>query len=155
MNRHKMNPTKYIFSTSHGARYRFPTHINDLIMDRVKAERCETFMVILRAGQAPPLHTHPDVEQVFYVIEGKGMLCIGPSGRSRTRVSRGDSVYVPKGLPHSIYNDGKKRLRYFAVDVFCKRQAAEPTWESHVRNVCRAQGWNFRDVVKSCANRRH
>jgi quercetin dioxygenase-like cupin family protein len=61
------NQTRYVFSTAQTVRYRFPTHVNDLVMDRAEAETSEAFLVVLEPGEAPPLHVHDDTEQVFYV----------------------------------------------------------------------------------------
>ena len=49
---------KYVFNEI--TRYRFPTHVNDLVMDRAEAETSEAFMVVLKPGEAPPLHKHDD-----------------------------------------------------------------------------------------------
>jgi len=51
---------KYVFDTSNTKRYKFPTHINDLVMDRAEATTSEVFIVVLEPGQAPPLHKHED-----------------------------------------------------------------------------------------------
>ena len=62
--------TQYVFDTRQVVRYRFPTHTNDLIMDRRDAAASEAFFVVLEPGEAPPLHVHEGVEQVFYILEG-------------------------------------------------------------------------------------
>ena len=69
--------TQYVFNEP--LRYRFPTHVNDLVMDRVEAETSEVFIVVLEPGEAPPLHVHDDTEQIFYIMEGRGLLQIGDS----------------------------------------------------------------------------
>ena len=53
----------YVFSTKQTKRYQFPTHINDLVMDRSEATSSEVFIVELGPGEAPPLHQHDDTEQ--------------------------------------------------------------------------------------------
>ena len=68
---------RYVFSTDQTIRYRFSTHINDLVMDRAEAETSEVFIVVLSPGEAPPLHVHHDTEQIFFVMEGNGLLQIG------------------------------------------------------------------------------
>ena len=50
--------TQYVFDSRQALRYRFPTHTNDLIMDRRDAAASEAFFVILEPGEAPPLHVH-------------------------------------------------------------------------------------------------
>ena len=71
---------QYVFSTAKTQRYRFPTHINDLVMDRSEAKHSEVFVVVVEPGKAAPLHKHDDTEQIFYVMEGEGTLTIGKEG---------------------------------------------------------------------------
>ena len=68
---------QYVFGTSHLKRYEFPTHINDIVVDRGEAKVSEVFVVVIHPGSAPPLHKHDDTEQVFYVLEGRGTLTVG------------------------------------------------------------------------------
>jgi len=146
----------FVFSTKMPKRYSFPTHVNDLIMDRSEATTSEVFVVVLKPGQAPPLHRHEDTEQIFYIVEGEGWLEIGgEAGKGQTtplrsyNVNASDIVRVPPNTYHRISCVGETPLRYVAVDCFPGgRPTAEPTWESHVRAVCREQGWDF-DAVTS------
>ena len=66
-----METKQYVFPTSKTIHYRFPTHVNDLVIDRADAAASEVFVVVLEPGEAPPLHVHHDTEQIFYVLEGK------------------------------------------------------------------------------------
>ena len=139
--------TRYVFSTQNTTRYRFPTHINDLVMDRADAETSEVFIVVLEPGQAPPLHVHDDTEQIFYVMEGEGRLQIGES-EERLPVKPGDVVRIPPHTYHRIFCEGDQPLRYLSVDCFVSgKPKDEPTWDAHVRAVCAAQGWDL-DTVK-------
>jgi mannose-6-phosphate isomerase-like protein (cupin superfamily) len=143
-----MNTEQYIFSTQNTLHYRFPTHVNDLVMDRADAETSEVFVVVLEPGEAPPLHVHHDTEQIFYVMEGKGLLQIGDSAE-RHAVKPGDVVRIPPHTYHRIFCDGGRPLRYLSVDCFVGgRPKDEPTWESHVHAICELNKWNF-DQVKS------
>ena len=136
---------KYVFSTNDTIRYRFPTHTNDLVMDRSEAETSEAFMVVLEPGEAPPLHSHDDTEQVFYVIRGVGVLHIGTS--EQFSVGPGDLVRIPPNTMHRIQCHGSEPMAYLSVDCFVQgRPAAEPTWESHVRALCERNGWDFGTV---------
>jgi mannose-6-phosphate isomerase-like protein (cupin superfamily) len=139
--------TRYVFSSRKTIRYRFPTHTNDLILDRSQAEAAEAFLVLLDPGEAPPLHVHDDAEQIFYVLRGTGALHIGaPPGR-RFRVKAGDLVRIPPRTYHRIRANGARRLVYLSVDCFPGgRPQDEPTWESHVRAMCANNGWDFEKV---------
>jgi len=141
-----MTTTKYVFSTINTTRYRFPTHVNDLVMDRADAETSEVFIVVLEPGEAPPLHVHHDTEQVFYVMEGKGLLQIGDSAE-RLPVEPGDVVRIPPSTYHRIFCDSDKPLRYLSVDCFVGgKPNAEPTWDAHVREICKTNEWDFEKV---------
>ena len=138
---------KYVFSTANPKRYRFPTHVNDLVMDRSEATASEVFIVELAPGEAPPLHQHDDTEQVFYVLSGRGRLEIG-ADRAAHPVRSGDVVRIPPATLHAIQCLGDEVLRYLAVDCFpAGRPEAEPTWDDHVRTVCAEQGWDYDEIV--------
>lgn len=137
---------KYVFDTQDTTHYRFPTHVNDLVIDRAEATAAEVFVVVLEPGEAPPLHVHHDTEQIFYVLEGKGLLQIGDSAE-RLAVKPGNVVRIPPSTYHRIFCDGDKPLRYLSVDCFPGgRPTDEPTWDSHVMTNCKMFGWDFNQV---------
>jgi mannose-6-phosphate isomerase-like protein (cupin superfamily) len=141
-----MQKRKFVFSTKETIHYRFPTHVNDLVMDRAEAETSEVFIVVLEPGESPPLHLHHDTEQIFHVMEGAGVLQIGEALQPFT-VKPGDVVRIPPHTLHSIQCRGPKPLRYLSVDCFVGgRPEAEPTWESHVRVMCAQNGWDFESI---------
>src|SRR6266567_7404610 len=118
---------RYIFNTAKTIRYRFPTHTNELVMDRSDAEASEVFMVVLEPGEAPPLHSHDDTEQVFYVVSGTGMLQIGTDPGRSFPVATGDLVRIPRNTLHKIRCEGSDRMVYLSVDCFVGgRPKAEP-----------------------------
>jgi quercetin dioxygenase-like cupin family protein len=118
-------------------------------MDRSEARFSEVFIVEIEPGKAPPLHVHDDTEQIFYVIDGSGKLTIGKDSPQHLPVKTGDIVRIPVGEWHSIEADPGKVLRYVAVDCFGPiRKADEPTWDSHVRVLCKEQGWDYNTVKK-------
>lgn len=142
-----MSSEKYVFSTRETVRYRFPTHVNELVVDRADAEAAEVFIVVLEPGEAPPLHVHHDTEQIFYVLEGTGTLFIGEAQNQQFPVQPGDVVRVPPHTLHRIYCPGPAQLRYLSVDCFPGgRPTDEPTWDSHVRGNCIANGWDYDKV---------
>jgi quercetin dioxygenase-like cupin family protein len=141
--------TRYVFDPGDAIRYRYPTHTNDLIMDRAEATTSEAFFVILEPGEAPPIHTHDDAEQVFFVLEGEGVLGIGPEAAERYPMHVGDFVRTPPGVPHAVSCVGDSRLVYLSIDCFTQGpQPAEPTWDSHVKVLCATNGWDFEDVKR-------
>ena len=141
-----MPKNKFVFSTRETVHYRFPTHANDLVMDRAESEISEVFIVVLEPGEGPPLHLHHDTEQIFYVLEGAGVLQIGDALRENP-IGPGDVVRIPPHTLHRIECHGPAPLRYLSVDCFVGgRPAAEPTWESHVMTMCSENGWDFDSI---------
>ena len=138
---------KYIFNTNDTIHYRFPTHVNDLVMDRADATTSEVFVVVMEPGESPPLHKHDDTEQIFHVMQGEGTLYIGQEEKSFP-VKPGDVVRIPPHTLHRIQCVSKEALRYLSIDCFVGgKPQAEPTWDSHVQVVCKQNGWEF-DQVK-------
>jgi mannose-6-phosphate isomerase-like protein (cupin superfamily) len=139
---------QYVFDTRRTVRYRFPTHTNDLIMDRRDAVASEAFFVILEPGEAPPLHVHDDAEQVFYILEGEGRMTVGREAPETVELRVGDFVRTPPGTPHAVLATGASRFVYLSIDCFTAGPpSGEPTWDRHVRVMCAEHGWDF-DAVR-------
>lgn len=139
--------TQFVFSSENTTRYQFPTHINDLVIDRAESRFSEVFMVLINPDEAPLYHKHDDTEQVFYILEGTGILTVGDR-REQYAVRPGDVVRIPVSTLHSIRVDSPKILKYLCVDCFGERPKEEPTWDDHVRVVCDTNGWEFGKVKK-------
>lgn len=139
--------TRYVFSTTEPVRYRFPTHVNDLVMDRAEAETSEAFIVVLEPGEAPPLHVHHDTEQVFYMMQGSGTLQIDETNPQYFPIKPRDLVRIPAHTMHRIKCESHDPIVYLSIDCFVGgRPQAEPTWDSHVKAVCAQQGWDFSKI---------
>ena len=146
MNNGTDKPNQFVFSTEKLKRYRFPTHINDLVIDRAQSLFSEVFVVVIEPNHAPPFHKHDENEQIFYVISGSGVLTIGDSAHHYP-VKPGDVVRIPISTYHSIRASEKDTLRYLCVDCFGERPKAEPTWDDHVKGICKLNGWDYSKVV--------
>ena len=48
-------------------------------------------------------HIHPNAEEVFYVLTGKGIGGVGEDSEER-EIVEGDTVWVPQGAVHWLYN---------------------------------------------------
>lgn len=138
--------SQYMFGTQKLKRYQFPTHINDLVIDRAQSAYSEVFMVVIEPNKAPPFHKHDDTEQIFYVLEGTGVLTIGDQ-KEQYPVKPGDVVRIPVSTYHSIKADGKDTLHYLCVDCFGEKPKTEPTWDDHVKTMCTTNGWDYDKVV--------
>ena len=47
----------------------------------------------------PPLHVHPDQDEVFRVLEGEYLFVVGTEEYTLTR---GDLIFLPRGIPHTF-----------------------------------------------------
>lgn len=142
---------KYVFSTKNLTRYTFPTHINNLIMDRSESETSEVFIVVIEPDKGPPSHIHKDTEQIFYILEGTGMLEIGKIGMQTytESVFPGEVVRIPPRTYHTIHCTSDQPLKYLVIDCFVGgKPKKEPTWDSHVEVLCKEQGWDYSQVKK-------
>jgi mannose-6-phosphate isomerase-like protein (cupin superfamily) len=59
-------------------------------------------------GAATHLHRHRDSEELYHIIQGHGRMTLG---ETEFAVAPGDTVLIPPGTPHCLYNDGTETLR--------------------------------------------
>ena len=142
-----MMKEQYVFETNNLKRYKFPTHINDLVVDRADASQSEVFMVIVEPGKSVHHHMHDDTEQIFYIIKGTGILSIGEN-KTEYPVKPGDVVRMPLSTLHSIRTDTDEAIHYLSVDCFGSKPPNEPTWDEHARVMCRENGWDYDQATK-------
>lgn len=60
----------------------------------------------------PPLHVHPDYDEIFYVLEGTALLSCGDG---TVRAAVGEGAYVPGTSPHTFANPHDEPLRMLIV----------------------------------------
>jgi len=140
--------TQYVFTTQNLKRYKFPTHINDLVIDRAKSSFSEVFVVIIEPGKSPLFHKHDDTEQIFYITSGTGVLTI-TDAKKKIDVKPGDVVRIPISTYHTIQADANNTVTYICVDCFMGKNTLEPTWDDHVKVVCNTNNWDFEKVVSN------
>ena len=116
-----------VFDTQQVVRYRFPTHTNDLILDRKDSEVAEAFLVRVEPSETVPIHVHSEAEQLFYMLAGEGELSIGEDQSERFPLRVGDFVRTPRGVAHSVRCAGDETLVYLSIDCFSRPHPDEPT----------------------------
>jgi len=52
-------------------------------------------------------HTHDDLEEVYFVISGEGIMVVG---EEEFEIKTGDGLYVPPGVFHTTYQTGNLPL---------------------------------------------
>jgi mannose-6-phosphate isomerase-like protein (cupin superfamily) len=68
----------------------------------------------LPPGGANEPHVHEDVEKVYYVVAGEGLV---RCGEDEARVSAGDAFFLPVNVQHSVTNTGADELRMAVLAV--------------------------------------
>lgn len=75
-------------------------------------ERFSAGVVTLEPGKGHDRHTHPDSDEILFVIRGEGEQEVADQTRA---VSAGDMVFVPEGVEHGTVNTGWEPLLLLAV----------------------------------------
>ncbi len=67
---------------------------------------------LVEAGQGTEAHVHRKSQEVYYVLEGSGVL---RRGGECLDVAPGDAILIPPGTPHNIKNTGAGALRILCM----------------------------------------
>lgn len=146
-----MSKRKYVYETQDKIlRYKFPTHINDIVIPREEASSSECFMVLIEKDGALPPHKHDDCEQIYYILDGEGRLEMRLDGEEDTEVFSihpNQVVRIPPHTWHRVFALSDNGIKYFCVDCFPNGfDPAEPTCESHVKATVAQRGWDFEKI---------
>jgi putative monooxygenase len=74
--------------------------------------QCSLAEEILPPGSAVTPHHHRDIEEIYYIVAGYGLMTIG---QESLEVSAGDAVYIPRGHRHSLKNTGSESIKVILV----------------------------------------
>jgi mannose-6-phosphate isomerase-like protein (cupin superfamily) len=85
-----------------------------ILLDEHLAGTCRHSLLLntMRAGVEGDPHAHPDAEQSWYILSGRGTFHV--DGRSH-RIGPNMALYAPAGSTHSIDVDPGEDLTYLAV----------------------------------------
>jgi uncharacterized RmlC-like cupin family protein len=80
----------------------------------VSAESCGAkaicmHMLVMPPGAKAKAHFHEAHETAIYMLEGVSEFLHGPNLEHCDRVSAGDYIYIPAGVPHQPYNPTDER----------------------------------------------
>ena len=75
-------------------------------------QRFSIFLQTLPEGEGTNTHLHDNYDEAGYVIEGD--LTVSLDGQIH-RFSKGDSFFVPLGVPHAISNFGSATARFLVI----------------------------------------
>jgi mannose-6-phosphate isomerase-like protein (cupin superfamily) len=92
------------FTTKDGSEIReLLAHRNSSIRNQSLAE------ARLPPGRSTMAHHHVVTEEIYYLVEGQGVVRLGQENRP---VAAGDAVAIPPGTIHQITNTGPTTLKF-------------------------------------------
>lgn len=96
-----------VLNTRHGSQIR-------PLIDRTTSgiTQCSLAEEILPPGCAVTPHHHDRLEEVYYIISGKGMMSVGGE---QSEVGPGDAIYIPRGSRHTLANTGSEPIKLLLV----------------------------------------
>jgi mannose-6-phosphate isomerase-like protein (cupin superfamily) len=96
-----------IINTRHGSEIR-------PLIDRTTSEitQCSLAEETLPPGRAVTPHHHNQLEEIYYILSGQGLMTVGDEKRE---VGAGDAVYVPRGHRHTLENTGAEPIKLILV----------------------------------------
>lgn len=75
----------------------------------VHSEHCSVCVIVVPPGErVRPAHSHPNGEEVIYVIRGSGRVLVGTDV---SPVREGAAVLFPQGVVHMLHNTGSVEMK--------------------------------------------
>jgi mannose-6-phosphate isomerase-like protein (cupin superfamily) len=74
--------------------------------------QCSLAEETLLPGQEVTPHRHQTIEEIYYIVEGRGLMTVGDEQRE---VSAGDAVYIPPHHRHTLKNTGTEPIKLILV----------------------------------------
>lgn len=103
------------FTTKDGSEIReLLAHRNSIIANQSLAE------ARVPPGATTAGHYHPKTEEIYYILEGVGLMEIGEEKRD---IKPGDAIAIPPGAVHRITNTGQVELKFLCC--------CAPAYEHH------------------------
>ena len=69
----------------------------------------------LYSGQQTRGHRHPGQEEVYFFVQGDGLMIVGDEDGQPFEVQAGSVVLIPDGAFHRVFNDGDADLVFNCV----------------------------------------
>jgi quercetin dioxygenase-like cupin family protein len=77
--------------------------------EAVNAAHCSTCVIRIAPGdKVRPAHSHPNGEEVIYIIRGSGRVLVGTDVQA---VRAGMAVLFPQGVVHMLHNTGAEEMK--------------------------------------------
>lgn len=77
--------------------------------DALQARHCSASVIRVAPGdRTRPAHSHPNGEEVIYIVQGSGRVLVGSDVRP---VTPGTTVLFPQGVVHMLHNTGSVEMK--------------------------------------------
>ena len=86
-----------------------------MLLPRDLTESMESALVRMEKGSRTPRHSHKDEEQMYIILEGKGLLRIGDDEKE---IEKDMVAYIPRGKEHEVISTGNDGLSYIYIAVW-------------------------------------
>lgn len=92
-----------VINTAHGSEIR-------PLIDRTSSAitQCSLAEEVLPPGHAVTPHHHQQLEEIYYIVTGNGMMTVGCE---QHEVGPGDAIYIPRGQRHTLENTGVEPIK--------------------------------------------
>ncbi len=80
--------------------------------DIVPADKLLLVRVHMPPGKGHAFHTHPEMEEIIYVVEGKAEQWVDKDKRI---LGPGEAAHIPMDVVHGTYNAGESTLVFLAI----------------------------------------
>jgi len=75
----------------------------------LQSDQCSACVIRVAPGdKVRPAHSHPNGDEVIYIIAGSGRVMVGGEVQS---VTAGTTVLFPRGVVHMLHNTGAKEMK--------------------------------------------
>jgi quercetin dioxygenase-like cupin family protein len=88
------------------------TKVWELINPKLGSKYLQFRISKMSPGGTDDYHSHPDSEQIIYVLKGKGKLGVGKKTYS---LSKDVFAFIPPGVRHHVRNDGNAPFQFVCL----------------------------------------
>ncbi len=74
--------------------------------------------ITLPSGKGAAKHYHPAAEESYYILSGEAQMILG---EEQSKVTTGDAILIPTGVPHKIWNETDQDVVFLAICL--------PSWD--------------------------
>ena len=81
-------------------------------------EHLQLTLMTIRPGEDIGLEVHPDDDQFLFIVEGQGIVQMGPSRRNltfRQPAFNNSAIFIPARTWHNVTNIGRTPMRLYSI----------------------------------------